>query len=380
MPSASGCWGFFKYGGFLADNVNALLAALAQPPAVVAPAVLLPVGISFYTFQSLSYVIDCYRGRIEREPSLVRFAAFVCLFPQLVAGPIERARDLLPQLAGRPKLRGSDVTDGLSLFVVGLFKKVVLADYLGLYVDPVYAAPDHHGGSALAGATFAFGWQIYFDFSGYTDMARGVAKMMGFDLVLNFNNPYLATSLGDFWRRWHISLSTWFKEYVYVPLGGNRRGVWLTYRNMFLTMVLSGVWHGAAWNFVIWGALHAAGRFLTRELEATRFYHERIPGFVKQLAVFGFVTFCWIFFRAEDVGDALLIVRRIVGTSLTDPRFPLLALGLCLAVWVYQFLYESAARRILEWAPCRLGGMLAMVLSIALFSSSTHAPFIYFQF
>ena len=260
-----GLLGFFKYGGFVANNLSAVLARLGVPytipnpdaevPAAIeslnallarlgvsyqfpVPEVLLPVGISFYVFQSMSYTIDYYRGNVEKEPSFIRYATFVSLFPQLVAGPIERARNLLPQLRTSPRITCHDVADGLSLFVVGLFKKVALADYLALYVDKVYAAPGQFEAPALVLATFAFGWQIYFDFSGYTDMARGVGRILGIRLMLNFNNPYLATGLGDFWRRWHISLSSWFKDYVYVPLGGNRRGRFNTYRNMCLTMLI----------------------------------------------------------------------------------------------------------------------------------------------
>ena len=245
--------GFFKYGGFVTENLNALLSSLNISYAIPEPGFLLPIGISFYVFQSMSYTIDYYRGNMERENSLIAYAAFVSLFPRLLAGPIERARNLLPQLHKVPKVSTQDVTDGLSLFIVGLFKKVALADYLSLYVDNIYAAPDQYQSPALILATFLFCWQIYFDFSGYTDMARGIARMMGINLMLNFNNPYLATGLGDFWARWHISLSSWFKDYVYIPLGGNRKGTFNTYKNMFLTMVISGLWHGAAWTFVIWG-------------------------------------------------------------------------------------------------------------------------------
>jgi len=372
--------GFFKYGGFVTDNLNFLLTRLGAPFSIPAPGVLLPVGISFYTFQSMSYTIDFYRGHIRRERSFVRFAAFVALFPQLVAGPIERAKNLLPQLRGNPKITGEHVADGASLFVVGLFKKLVLADYLALYVDRMYAAPDMFGGFALAVATFAFGWQIYFDFSGYTDMARGVARMMGFNLMLNFNNPYLATGLGDFWNRWHISLSTWFRDYVYIPLGGNRKGKFNTYLNMFLTMLISGLWHGAAWTFVIWGALHALGRFLTRELERSEFYVKRVPKLFKQVVVFAFVTFAWIFFRADTFSDAGIIVRKIFTAGFSDPHFPMLALALCLFVWAYQFLFESKARRILQLAPVRIGLVVCMILYIMIFSGGSNAPFIYFQF
>ncbi|MGD2123349.1 MAG: MBOAT family O-acyltransferase, partial [Gemmatimonadota bacterium] len=214
--------GFFKYGAFVAENLNRTFAWAGLDYALPPPDVLLPVGISFYVFQSLSYTIDFYRGKIQRERSFIRYATFVSLFPQLVAGPVERASNLLPQLRRRLTISRHDVADGISLFVVGLFKKVALADYLALYVDRAYDVPELASGTALLFATFAFGWQIYFDFSGYTDMARGIGRLIGVRLMLNFNNPYLATGLGDFWKRWHISLSTWFRDYVYIPLGGNR--------------------------------------------------------------------------------------------------------------------------------------------------------------
>ncbi|MHC4284714.1 MAG: MBOAT family O-acyltransferase [Planctomycetota bacterium] len=317
---------------------------------------------------------------MDRERSLIRYATFVSLFPRLLAGPIERAKNLLPQLHKKASISMQDVSDGLSLFIVGLFKKVALADYLALYVDNIYSTPDRFQSPALILATFMFCWQIYFDFSGYTDMARGVARMMGFRLMLNFNNPYLATSLGDFWSRWHISLSSWFKDYVYIPLGGNRRGSFNTYRNMFLTMVISGLWHGAAWTFIIWGAVHALGRFCTRELESTPFYREKVPKIVKQIFVFVFVTFAWIFFRAESIGDAWIIISRIFTSGFTDPRCPLLALALIVAVWFYQYVYESGFKWLLELRAVRLSVIILMILYLALFASSSQQPFIYLQF
>lgn len=372
---------FFKYSGFLTENVNALLAWLNAGYAISTPEVTLPVGISFFVFQSMSYTIDYYRGQVEREPNLLRYATFVSFFPQLVAGPIERARNLLPQLSGTSHISRRDIADGMSLFVTGLFKKVVMADYLALYADKVYADPSAFDASALAFATFAFGWQIYFDFSGYTDMARGIAKMMGFNLMLNFRNPYLATGLSDFWSRWHISLSTWFRDYVYIPLGGNRLGNSAMYRNIFLTMVISGLWHGAAWTFVIWGALHAMGVMLTRELERSAVYRDRVPSFVKQMWVFTFVTFTWIFFRATDLPQAWTVVSRLATTPwLSDPGFPLVALALVLAVWVYEFAFESKLRWVLELAPVRIACVIAMMLCVALFASSGEQSFIYFQF
>jgi len=387
--------GVFKYGRFLTDNLNDLLASAGIQYALPAPGVLLPVGISFYTFQSMSYTIDYYRGRIDAEPSLVRFATFVALFPQLVAGPIERASNLLPQLRTPREIHGRDLADGLSMFVVGLFKKVALADYLALYVDRVYDAPEQYRSAALIAATVAFGWQIYFDFSGYTDMARGIGRFMGFRLMLNFRNPYLAAGLGEFWQRWHVSLSTWFRDYVYIPLGGNRGGTFRTYRNMVLTMLVSGLWHGAAWTFVIWGALHAAGRVLTRRLETTDFYNRTLPKPVRQLLVFAFVTFTWIFFRAHSLGDAWLIVTRIFSTGWADPRFPLLAAALIAAVWAYQIAFESGGLtwrfgsgrtwtfrpgRLVRLAPVRVAIVVLMILYLAMVPAPGGQPFIYFQF
>ena len=371
---------FFKYGGFVTENLNALLSSLGIPYAIPAPGIFLPVGLSFYIFQSMSYTIDYYRGNIERERSLIRYATFVSLFPRLLMGPIERARNLLPQLHKTPRVSKQDITDGLSLFIVGFFKKVALADYLALYVNNVYAAPEQFQSPALMLATFLFCWQIYFDFSGYTDMARGIARMMGFRLMLNFNNPYLATSLGDFWSRWHISLSSWFKDYVYIPLGGNRKGTFNTYKNMFLTMVISGLWHGAAWTFVIWGAMHALGRFLTRELERTSFYRDKVPKLAKQLFVFGFVTFTWIFFRAESISDVWIIITRIFSSGLANPYCPLLALTLIFSVWLYQFAYESRVKWFLEARAVRIGIVVLMVLYLAIFAPSSEQPFIYLQF
>jgi D-alanyl-lipoteichoic acid acyltransferase DltB (MBOAT superfamily) len=370
----------FKYGPFLTENFNLLLARLGIPVTIPSPGVLLPVGISFYTFQSLSYTIDFYRGKIEREKSFIRFATFVSLFPQLVAGPIERAKNLLPQLRSNPSITSRDISDGLSLFIVGLFKKVALADYLALYVDRVYDVPSLYSGPALLLATFAFSWQIYFDFSGYTDMARGIGRMMGVRLMLNFNNPYLADSLGDFWKRWHISLSTWFRDYVYIPLGGNRKGKLLTYRNMVLAMLISGLWHGAAWMFVIWGALHALGRIATRELERSNFYVKKIPRIVKQAAVFSFVTFAWIFFRAANLEDAFIIISRIFTTVWSDPQFPLLMLILILSIWIYQFLYESRLRAYLQLPVVKIAMVTGMFVYLILFAPSGNQPFIYFQF
>ena len=378
---------FFKYAQFLVENGNALLARLhlaatLPDPATLMPfgaAYVLPVGISFFTFQSMSYSIDFYRGRVHRERDFIRFAAFVSFFPQLMAGPIERASHLLPQFYEFPKITSRDLTDGLSLFLVGLFKKLALANYLSYYVERVYDNPKAYGAPALVMATVAFAWQIFFDFSGYTDMARGIAKAMGFQLMLNFNNPYLATGLGDFWARWHISLSTWFRDYLYIPLGGNKEGLFKTYRNLFLTFFISGIWHGAAWTFVIWGLLHAFGILVTRELERTPFYRDRVPRLLKQLGVFAFVCFAWIFFRASSLPEALLIVQRIFTAGWVDPEMPLLMIAIVAVIWLYQMAYESTLRPWLQTDFARVGGAVAMILYLFLCSSGGGA-FIYFQF
>ena len=372
--------GTFKYAGFLVSNLNEILGSFGAPFAIQDPGVLLPVGISFYTFQSMSYTIDYYRGKIAAERNLLRFAAYVSLFPQLVAGPIERAASLLPQLARAPRIAWHDVTDGLSLFTLGLFKKVALANYLALYVDRVYAAPQSQSAAALLVATFFFAWQIYFDFSGYTDMARGIARAMGIDLMLNFNKPYLATDLGDFWRRWHISLSTWFRDYVYIPLGGNRGDAARTYFNIFLTMVISGVWHGASWTFVVWGALHGLGRLFTLALEKSTWYRDRVPCFVKRALVFAFVCLTWIFFRADSISEAWMILGRLFTAGFSDPRFPLLALLMILTVWTYQTVHESRLRHLVELAPVKVAIVTYMLIHLAVAPPTGDQAFIYFQF
>jgi alginate O-acetyltransferase complex protein AlgI len=378
---------FFKYARFVIENLNALfissrLAIHLPDPSTLMPfgfTYVLPVGISFFTFQSMSYSIDFYFGKVHRERNFLRFATFVCFFPQLMAGPIERARHLLPQFYEFPPIQMENFTDGLSLFLVGLFKKLALANYLSFYVERIYDNPGNYGAPSLMLATFAFAWQIFFDFSGYTDMARGVARLLGFKLILNFNNPYLATGLGDFWSRWHISLSTWFRDYVYIPLGGNRAGKFNTYRNLFVTFLVSGIWHGAAWTFAIWGMLHALGVIVTRELERSEFYREQVPKILKQVAVFAFVCFAWIFFRAESLSDAWLIINRIFTAFWRDPQMPALMLTLVAVVWLYEFFYESRFRGLLKLEPVRVSLAVSMVLYMCLFSSGG-GTFIYFQF
>ncbi len=371
----------FKYGEFLTDNLNALLGLLGVGAGIRPPGKLLPVGVSFYTLLIIGYLVDVYRGKAPAEKNIVRYATFTAFFPYLLAGPIERAGAMLPQLARAPRFKAVNISEGLSLFVVGLFKKVALADFLALYVDKVYGRPAEAAGLTLLVATYAFAWQIYFDFSGYTDLARGAAKMMGYDLSLNFNNPYLADGLGDFWRRWHISLSSWIRDYLYFPLAGRTIAAGVrSYLAMAAAILLAGLWHGAAWTFVIWGALHALGRAAGRELEITDFYRHRVPRPVKQFLVFHWVCLTWIFFRAPTFEDATLILRRILTFTAGDPRFPVVAAVLIALVLGYQLVFRSKSKRFLCSPAVRLALVTAMMLYLVFFSTPGYEKFYYFRF
>ena len=372
--------GFFKYAEFVTENINWALDRMGTGTALVTPDVLLPVGISFFTFQSMSYTIDFYRGEIPREKSFIRFATFVSFFPQLVAGPIERAKELLPQFHQRPTITRDNLSTGFCLFITGLFKKLALANYLAGYIDPIFANPSNYDATALTFAVIGFAWQIYFDFSGYTDMARGIAQLLGFRLMLNFNHPYLASGLGDFWSRWHISLSTWFRDYVYIPLGGNRRGKFKLYRNLFITMLISGFWHGAAWQFLIWGAIHGIGMMLMRPLERADWYQRFIPKVFKQFGVFIFVSFAWIFFRAETLADAENIIRRIATESWGLPGFPLTCAALLLSIMFYQWIVENLRIESRPGRCLQFACVLAMIIYLSLVPGESNTPFIYFQF
>jgi alginate O-acetyltransferase complex protein AlgI len=371
--------GFFKYAAFVTVNINLLLSSFGLDAALPQPDILLPIGISFFTFQSMGYTIDVYRGRFEAEENIIDFATFVAFFPQLIAGPIERAKSLLPQLHSSQKITCDDIADGLSLFIVGLFKKIALADFLALYVDKIYNDPSKAGSMALIFATYAFAWQIYFDFSGYTDMARGLARAMGIQLSLNFNNPYTATDLRDFWHRWHITLSSWFRDYLYIPLGGNRKGTARFCTSILITMAIGGLWHGAAWKFIIWGLVHAAALVLFSAIETKTSYH-KLPRIIKQLLTFHIVTFAWIFFRADNIADAWLIIQRIFTGTAAAAQVPVLMFAMVAAVWIYQFIYESHTKRILEVKFVRVTLMLIMLLYLITFATSAQEPFIYFQF
>jgi len=320
LASNLGILFFFKYFNFVSESVAAAFNAWNIFYEVPLFDVLLPVGISFYTFQTLSYTIDVYNDRIPAEKHLGIFALYVAFWPQLVAGPIERSRHLLPQFRRRHAFDYRRVTDGLRLMLWGMFKKVVIADQLAVYVNQVYNHVDDYQGPALMIATFFFAIQIYCDFSGYSDMAVGSARVMGYDLMENFNRPYFAKSIREFWQRWHISLSTWFRDYLYIPLGGNRAVKWRWYYNLFITFLVSGLWHGANWTFAIWGALH--GFFLIVEIatgncwqKAANFLFPNEPSFwnraFRVCVTMIQVCFAWIFFRANTVQDAFTVLRKM---------------------------------------------------------------------
>lgn len=310
---------FFKYYNFFADTLRPLLEAAGWTIQLPYAHVLLPVGISFYTFQTMSYTIDVYRNHTRPERHLGRFALYVAFFPQLVAGPIERPNNLLPQFLERHEFDYDRITNGLSLMLWGFIKKSVIADRLAIAVESVYANPESQTGPVLALATILFAYQIYCDFSGYTDIALGAAQVMGFRLMDNFRRPYAASSIADFWRRWHISLSTWFRDYLYIPLGGNRVRLARWAVNILIVFLVCGLWHGANWTFVIWGGLHGSYMLFGRLTAPLRDrlaapVTRRTPWIRNGLRVactFALVCFAWIFFRADSLADAITIVRRL---------------------------------------------------------------------
>lgn len=312
--------GFFKYYNFFIDSFIYLLSQFGwnlHPPLLN---IILPVGISFYTFQTMTYSIDIYRGHLEPTTDFLDFALFVSFFPQLVAGPIERASALLPQISSNRTVRKDTFLRGLQLIYWGLFKKVFVADNLGPIVDSVYGAPSATGWEYII-ATWAFAWQIYCDFSGYTDIARGVARCMGIELQLNFRQPYLVTNPSDFWRHWHISLSSWLRDYLYIPLGGNRSGTYKTYRNLIVSMILGGLWHGAGWTFVLWGAFHGGLLCLFRMFRKTPGKNLQtdtslIRYLIKCFCMFQIICISWIFFRATSLNQVVLIFRQILSIDI----------------------------------------------------------------
>jgi len=397
-----GFLGVFKYYNFFLDSLYEVAPGLQTVLGFNTLDIILPVGISFYTFQTLSYTIDVYKKKLEPTKSLIDFAAFVAFFPQLVAGPIERATNLLPQFYKKRKFKFINLQFGFIRILWGLFKKVVIADRLAVLVDVVYQTPADYGGAHFIIASVLFAFQIYCDFSGYSDIAIGTARLFGFKLMENFRSPYFSKSLGEFWRRWHISLSTWFRDYVYIPLGGSRVNTYRIYLNLLIVFVVSGFWHGAAWTFIIWGALHGAILIVEHVYKSRKIAMLNAPHlvmkFVSVVFVFAITTFAWIFFRANTTADAFYIVDHLFDFSQPLAQnvrgmtlylgAPLWKLGACFMLIGVLLLTEYAVDKhkvsemlVIKQKPMvRWSFYTSIILFIFLFGSFEVDQFIYFQF
>ena len=385
--SSLGVLGVFKYFNFFVDSWILLWGDLGYQWSASTAKIILPVGISFYTFQALSYTIDVYRGKLTPEKNLVNFALYISFFPQLVAGPIVRARTLLPQIAGPRRWSVSLLKEGLFQIMIGFVRKVVIADTIGQYVDVVYGNPGVYSSATLVFATILYGLQIYFDFSGYSDIAIGTAKLFGLRFQQNFNFPYFSVSLSEFWRRWHISLSSWLRDYLYVPLGGNRNGQFTTYRNLLITMSLGGLWHGAQWTFVIWGAIHGLALCMERLLKSQLAIS--MPKWVGWLWTLLIVMIAWVFFRSPNMTVAGEILTRIAEMEsfsifIPDINIFVTAVGGSIAGVTFD-IYLWRCNASLEEFGEKLGDFsFATAVSILfvglMLFASTSQNFIYFQF
>ena len=379
-----GLLGFFKYFNFFIESTETLLNNLGLEINTWTLNIILPVGISFYTFQTLSYTIDVYRKRIKSTNDFIAFAAFVSFFPQLVAGPIERASHLLPQFLKPRALSFNQFGLGSKIFLWGLFKKVVVADNLASYVDIVFENQEIYGGLVNVIAIIFFAFQIYCDFSGYSNMAIGLAKMFGFDLMQNFNVPYFATTLKTFWQKWHISLSTWFRDYVYIPLGGNRAGNMRMYLNLVITFLVSGLWHGANWTFIIWGGIHGLFFIVEGILIGTN-RDTWIKRFLGLLTTFTGVCFAWIFFRAQDFTHAIEFIQNTFSLDYTHVlkpyRLVVAFIGISTLVF-FDYLKKNKTAKALytSYMPLRYGFYYLLIFMIVLFGNTNSQEFIYFQF
>lgn len=370
----------FKYADFLSDSFNTLLGFRPWPELNW----ILPLGISFYTFQTMSYTIDVYRGIVKAKRSLLDVALYVCFFPQLVAGPIVRSDEFLPQLECKASPDWVRMRSGIAQIIWGMVKKVYIGDPMGLIANHAYSAPENVSGWGLLLATYAFAIQIYCDFSGYSDIAIGSARLLGIELPENFRAPYLACTIRDFWRRWHITLSTWLRDYLYIPLGGSRRGSIRTYVNLMLTMLLGGLWHGAGWNWVVWGGLQ--GGLLCLERATGWESAAQLKGVwrgLRWLLTFHLVCLSWVFFRSHSLSDAMTVLHRIVtlaeGWVSFDLR-PLLYLTLLLGVEGL-----GLRSRWLQWlegrpALTRWATYAAVTAFVLTFAGASSPEFIYFQF
>lgn len=388
IVSTCGVLGTFKYYDFFIDNINDIAQFLHWNYSMQALHIILPIGLSFHTFQSLSYVIEVYRGRQKAETHFGIYSLYVMYYPQLVAGPIERPQNLLHQFKSKKYFRFQNFYSGLRLMLTGFFMKLVVADRLSIYVDAIYSNYDKHTGQTLALATTFFSFQIYCDFAGYSSIALGTSRMMGIRLMTNFVRPYLSKSVSDFWRRWHISLSTWFKDYVYIPMGGNRgKSKWRRSANLLITFLISGFWHGANWTFIVWGALNGCYLMLENLFKSllSKFNFLRLASGV---FVFLLITISWIFFRAPSISVATLIMKKIC--TLSGPVFipanPELLAYCFLAVLLvfildfgYERLYKTRRLRIskVPISAIYLYFIFFLIVTMGVFDGG---QFIYFQF
>lgn len=389
-----GVLALFKYTGFFLSSINDALTIMQATGRIPVPQIILPVGISFYTFQTLSYTIDVYRGRLRASYNFLHFALFVAFFPQLVAGPIVRASDFLPQLLRDPIFKPKEHSMGLFLVCVGLFKKVAIADILALnLIDRVWDSPDLYSSVEVLVGMHAYAFQIYCDFSGYSDVAIGLALMLGFYLPENFHRPYISKNIAEFWRRWHISLSTWLRDYLYIPLGGNRHGDNATYRNLAITMLLGGLWHGASWTFVIWGAAHGIALGVVRYRQRARALVAHaadnstswLKRFTVGLVTFEFVNLTWVVFRAPTLHDAWHFLSRLGDMSTYTPNITtpiVLALSAAAIMHFTPYDWKTRARDFFVALPAWVQGLtvLAVAISLQHLKGTDAVPFIYFQF
>jgi len=392
----------FKYFNFIADSINGVFELTGIRVDLPFLNVLLPVGISFYTFQKLSYIIDVYRGDRRAERHIGVFALYVAFFPQLVAGPIERSTRLMPQFFEKHRFDYGRVTDGLRLIAWGFFKKLVIADRLAVTVNEVYGAPDEYSGMAVMVATYCFAFQIFCDFSAYSDIAIGSARMLGYELMCNFRQPYLSKSVSEFWRRWHISLSTWFRDYLYIPLGGSRRDSLRVAMNLMIVFVLSGLWHGANWTFFIWGGLHGflvivdrltVGPVFSMESRCRRYGMGWLFNAVRVFITFNLICVAWLFFRAERVSDAICMLRQVmnldignrygVGAGMNGLQLIATFGAVCVMEAVHVLQCGGKGQRLLMRMPFLVRWLLyylLVVITLAFGVFNDNAQFIYFQF
>lgn len=390
-----GLLGFFKYFNFFLDNFLTAFKWFGMPINQGLLEIVLPVGISFYTFQTLSYTIDIYRNKFEPTSDIIAFLAFISFFPQLVAGPIERASNLLPQFYDQRKFDYADAVSGLRQILWGLIKKIIIADKCGEYVNLIFSNHQDYSGSTLLIGAILFSFQIYGDFSGYSDIAIGTSRLFGFSLMKNFAFPYFSRDIAEFWRRWHISLSTWFRDYLYIPLGGSRGGKWMVIRNTFIIFLVSGFWHGANWTFIVWGFLHAIfflPLLLTNnnrrnlDVVALNSFLPSVKDVISILITFLLTTLAWIFFRADNVSQAFAILSEIGSTSLFQfpELFPIFTFCLIAVFLIIEWTGRTGdfgLERIAYYSPKPVRWAIYMILITSLFLSNTaEQEFIYFQF